>query len=282
MPCISREGRPLAKLGDDLVRVLDGLRNAVASRRKEDLADAIFVAAFGGVEPLEDGLDLFVAHADGILDLGLLEAAPGGLALDLPAQRADRGPAPLQIILELLGCHVHALGNPLDRAIDVLVGDGDLGLLGRLDLKRLVDQIAQHLLTQHIDLVRRNAALVGDREEREALIDIGLGDDRPVDDRGGLDDRRKGLAEDLRVFGEAKNAGAAARWSALVRRILGRGSGRNGQHECRRGKSGTSREEVECFRHVRKSLFVQTIGQMSIYSAPLNAGLAAEPFERHP
>ena len=62
----------------------------VAGRRQEDLADAIFLGALRGVHAVEDGLHFFVADADDVLDLRLLQAPPGDFALDLAAERAHR------------------------------------------------------------------------------------------------------------------------------------------------------------------------------------------------
>ena len=45
------------------------------------------------------------------------------------------------------------------------------------------------------------------RKQREALVDIGLGNDLSIDDRRCLDDRRQGGSEQLRVFGELERCG---------------------------------------------------------------------------
>ena len=53
----------------------------------------------------------------------------------------------------------------------------DLFRLGGLDLQGLVDQVAQDLLAEAVDLVGRNLAAVGDRQQGQPLVDVGLGDD---------------------------------------------------------------------------------------------------------
>ena len=93
---------------------------------------------------------------------------------------------------------------------------------GGLDLERLVDQVAEHLLAQAIELVGGNLAAIGDREQREPLVDVGLGDDVAVDDRGRLDDRRHGVCRrTVDLCGRLKRAGAVGR-GCVLRRVLGR------------------------------------------------------------
>ena len=82
----------------------------------------------------------------------------------------------------------HIAGDPLDRPVDIRSLDLDLVGLGRLNLQRLVDQIAEHLLAQLIKLVGRNLTAIGDRQELQALIDVRLGDHIAIHDRRRLDD----------------------------------------------------------------------------------------------
>ena len=139
----------------------------------------------------------------------------------------------------------------------------------------------KNLLTKLVDLVAWKLALIGNRQQREALIHIRLGDDFAVDDCGRLDDRRHGLAEDLGIVGQPQRAGAAGGWGRVCR-ILRRCCSRYGQYERRCCITSAGREEFGCCGQVRKSLVVQSNERISVYSAPLNAGLAAEPLERHP
>ena len=65
-----------------------------------------------------------------------------------------------------------------------------------------------------------------------------------------------------------------------VCRILRRCCSRYGQYERRCCITSAGREEFGCCEQVRKSLVVQSNERISVYSAPLNAGLAAEPLQR--
>ena len=160
--------------------------------------------------------------------------------------------------------------------------DLDLFGLGGLDLQRFVDQVAQHLLAQALDLVGRDLAAVGDGQQREPLVDVGLGDDLAVDDRGRLDDRRHGRAEQLRIFGQPQRRGACSarllRWAGCLLRDA----------PCRRPPSASAaapqRARVEiCSEPAATSsnpLSTNALKSIAVYPSPLNAGLAAEPFQR--
>ena len=68
-------------------------------------------------------------------------------------------------------------------------------------------------------------------KEREPLVDVCLGDDVAVDDRGGLDDRRDRGTEQLRILGEPERLTAVDAWP----RLLGnrRRSGERGNNDAR-------------------------------------------------
>ena len=280
MARIAGKGSALAKLRDDLVGVGHLLRNAVAGCRQEDLADAIFLRALRSVHAIEDRLHFVVADRHRILDLLLLQAPPCGLALHLATKRADRGAVGFQVVGELCGIHLHAFGDAHDGLVDILVRDLDLGSLGRLNLKRFVDQVAQHLLAQLLDLIGGQLAIVRNGQQRQPLFDVGLGDDLAIHDRRGLHDRGHRLSEDLGIVRKLQRARAAAGGGGRVGCILRCRSGRHGQHKCCRCKSKSRRKEVECCWHFRNSLVVQPNERIGVYSAPLNAGLAAETLER--
>ena len=83
----------------------------------------------------------------------------------------------------------------------------DLLLRGRLDLQRLVDQVAQHLGAEPLDLLGRQLDLVRGHDQRQPLIDVAAGDDVAVDDRRRLADARILLADELDVVGDVERAG---------------------------------------------------------------------------
>ena len=67
-----------------------------------------------------------------------------------------------------------------------------------------------------VELVGRNLAAIGDRQELQALINIGLGDYVTVHDRRRLDDRRHGRAEHLRVLWQLERMGRVRRRGRLL------------------------------------------------------------------
>ena len=71
--------------------------------------------------------------------------------------------------------------------------------------KHFVDQVAKDLLAQPVDLLRRDLPAIGDRHEGEPLVDVGLGDDVAVDDRGRFDDRGHGLPNTCGFCGSRKD-----------------------------------------------------------------------------
>ena len=88
----------------------------------------------------------------------------------------------------MVGSLFHVPGDALDGPVDIRSLDLDLVGLGRLNLQRLVDQIAQHLLPQLVELVGGNLTAIGDRQELQTLINIGLRDHVAIHDRRRLDD----------------------------------------------------------------------------------------------
>ena len=142
----------------------------------------------------------------------------------------------VEIGRHLFGSLLHAGCDALNGLVDVGLLDLDLLGLGRLDLEHLVDQVAKHLLAKRIDLIGRNLVAIGDGEEREALVDIGLGDHVAVHDRRRLDHRRHGRPEHLRVLRQVQRLGALDRLGLLVGLLLlGGGAGRKSQEDGRAG-----------------------------------------------
>ncbi len=146
--------------------------------------------------------------------LALCKPAPCDFALDLAADGANRGAVGGEEGGHLLGRLLHIARDARHGAVDIGRLDEDFGGLGGLDLERLVDQIAQHLLAQGVDFVGRDRVSAGDREERDALVDVGLGNDFAIDDRGRLDDLRQGRAVDHRMFRQAQRCGTVHRGRA--------------------------------------------------------------------
>jgi len=191
-----------------------------------------FLGALGRVEPVDDRLHFVVADADAALDLRALQPLRRDLALDLAAQRLDRRALRIEEGGELVRSLLHVRGDPDDGLVDVGRLDRDLLAPRFLDLQRLVDQVAQHLLAQAVDLAGGDLAAVGDRQQRQALIDVGLGNDGAVDDRRRLYHRRHRGTEQLRVRGQPKRPRAVRRGPGVgLGRLLGdgRGGGDDGQ-----------------------------------------------------
>jgi len=210
LPRIAGEGAAGLQLLEDLVGLghdLLGTRGG-GRRREENLADVKLLGALGCVELVDHRLHLVVADADGALDLGTLQALCGDFALNLPAKRFDRRAIGFEETGELLGRLLHVPGDAGDRLVDVRRLDGDLLGLGRLDLKRFVDEVAKDLLAQAVHFVGRNLSAIGDGEKREPLVDVGLGNDIAVDDGGRLDDRGHCCPEHLWIFRKPQRARA--------------------------------------------------------------------------
>jgi len=192
---IAREGCAVLQLLEDLVGIIERLGLGRRGRREEDFADAIFLGTLRCVHPVEHRFDLVVADVDRAFDLGVLEPLPCDLGLDLATHRADRGAVGVEIRGHLLGRLLDARRDAADGFLDIRLLDFDLLVLGCLDLEGLVDEVAQDLLTQGIDLVGGNSPTVRDRQKREPLVDVGPGDHLAVDDGGRLDHRRHRVAE---------------------------------------------------------------------------------------
>src|SRR5206468_9256848 len=102
-----------------------------------------------------------------------------------------------------------------DGLVDIRLLDLDLVVLGRLDLERLVDQVAEHLLGYAIPFFCRDLSTIGDRKQLHPLLDVGLGDDLPVYNRRCLDDRRNGAAEHFWILRQAQGL-RAVDWLLLT------------------------------------------------------------------
>jgi hypothetical protein len=75
--------------------------------------------------------------------------------------------------------------------VHLVRGDFHFLRLGFLDLQRLVDQVAQNLQAQALELiVRRLPRVVGGQNQSHTLFNVAAGDDLAVDDR-----RRTSLSE---------------------------------------------------------------------------------------
>ncbi len=74
--------------------------------------------------------------------------------------------------------------QPRIGPVDLFGRNGDFLRLRFLNLQRLVDQIAQHLHSQPLQFLVRDCILARGRHQCDALIDIGAGDNRPVDHCG--------------------------------------------------------------------------------------------------
>ena len=125
------------------------------------------------------------------------------------------------------------------------------------------------------------SSAVGDREQGEALVDVGLGDDVAVDDRRRLDDRRHGRAENLGVLRQVKRLAAVdrrrrpgRRRPAPAPRSATASSKSATAHQRARGiQSESSCHDLEI------PLISSPMQVVAVYSGPLNAALAANPFQ---
>jgi hypothetical protein len=164
-------------------------------RGEEYLADAIFLRALGGIQPAHHRLNFLFADIDEGFDLAAQQPPPRQLAFDLPLHRRIGRSLRAQIIGEVLGVAFEVTGHTREGLLDLVSRDLDLVGLGFLDLKGFVDQVAQHLEAKPFALFTLDFAVVCGKNQRQPLIDVGLRDDRAVDDRGRLANQRIGLAK---------------------------------------------------------------------------------------
>ena len=97
----------------------------------------------------------------------------------------------------------------------------------------------EYRLAQPLNLIGGNLSVLGDRQQRETLIDVGLGDHLAVDDCGRLDDRRHHRAEDFGIFGQLERARAVdglsrGRRGGLLRDCRGGHGAQCGRAQCAR------------------------------------------------
>ncbi|PAV92557.1 hypothetical protein WR25_08378 [Diploscapter pachys] len=195
----------LLDFADDLLGLGEHLRAIRVIGAQVDFLEVIFLRAARCLDPLLDRRHLFVADVDERLDLAAQVTAPGQFALDRTTQRAFRRARLAQRDAQLRHGHVEPLGKARFALVELGLRHGDFGALRLLDFQRLVDQLAQDLELELVDLVGRGrAAAIVEDGQRQALVDIGAGDDRVVDDRGRLTDVGVELAEDLQVCGDVQ------------------------------------------------------------------------------
>jgi hypothetical protein len=139
------EGGAAAHLLDDPAGVGAHLVRGFRRRRDEDLADPIFRGAARGIEALDHLHHFLVADVDPRLDLAPQQPLPGHFRLDLPLQRPLRCADRAQIGGEVRRRPAEIAGEARIILVDLAVLDRDLVLGRRLNLQRLVDQIAHHL-----------------------------------------------------------------------------------------------------------------------------------------
>jgi hypothetical protein len=119
-----------------------------------------------------------------------LRPTPGHFALDLALQRSLVRAQPADHLAEL-GRRLLELACSTGKGLlELGLLDRDLVGRGLLDLQRFVDQVRQNLRAQPLFLFLGDAAVAGGENEGQALIHVGIGDDRAVDDGGRLADRR--------------------------------------------------------------------------------------------
>ena len=100
-------------------------------------------------------------------------------------------PCDFEIVGHLLGRLLHVAGDARDRLVDVGIGLISISsALAAWICSVSSIRLRSTCWRKRVDFVGRDLAAVGDRQQREPLVDVGLGDDLAVDDRGRLDDRR--------------------------------------------------------------------------------------------
>jgi hypothetical protein len=230
LPRISDERGAAANLLYDAGRVGARFRRRFGRGGQEDFGDAILARAARGLQPVDDLLDLLLADADEGLDLAALESLPGEFGMDLALDRLFRRADAAQIFAEALRRMAEAAGEALVIGFDLGRLDLDVALLGGLDLQRLVHQVAQHLGADDLHLLGRDLGVAGERHQSDAMVDVGAGNDRAVDDRGRGADRRVAVAEELGIVGNGEPGGRGA--PSGLRASADRGQ-RNGERERR-------------------------------------------------
>jgi hypothetical protein len=125
LPGIADKRSAIAQLSADSIRIGQDVGLVVRIGRKEDLGDAEFLRALGCVHPIEDRFHFVFADADRAFDLGALQAPPGQLTLDLPAHRLNRRAIRGEQCREPFNGLLVALGNALQRPVDVARLDVD-------------------------------------------------------------------------------------------------------------------------------------------------------------
>jgi hypothetical protein len=200
LPRISEEGGAAAKLLDDPVGIGAHRRRRFGSRRKEDFGNLELLGALGGIQSIDDRRHFVFGDVDERLDLPALQARPGHFAVDLPLQGLGRCTVRAQEVGHLSGRHLELrLGVSGEILVDLALGDLDVGLLGRLDLEHLVDEVAKHLLAKARKLLGRDRASGRHLDDREPVVDLGAGDDGAVDDRRRLAKIGIFVGDELRV-----------------------------------------------------------------------------------
>ena len=135
---------------------------------------------------------------------------------------------------------------------------------------------------KRVDLVGGNPAFIGDGEQRETLVDVGLRDDLAIHDCGRLDDRRAwpGRRSVDCPAGEARSrcrrlVHFAAAFCAAAP-VATASTNAAAANRARAGKKSNAADTCE------NPLLFKPNERIGVYSAPLNAGLAAETLERYP
>ena len=202
---IGDKAAALLQLLDDRLRVLQHRRAVFGGGREVDLAEPVFVGALGLVHALEHVVDLVSRDVDEGHDVAAKEIFPRLFAFDLALERYRRGADGEQIFVHLLGLAAEVLrGQLLIGLFHLFGGHLEFGGLGGLDLQCLVDQIAQHLHAQAQQFFLGHRRLGRGGDQRDALIDVGAGDDIAIDHGGRRAAIGIRLAEDGNVLGQAK------------------------------------------------------------------------------
>ena len=110
----------------------------------------------------------------------------------------------------------------------------DFVRFGFLNLKRLIDQVAQHLHAQTFFFRSINLAAIGKHDERHALVHVGTREDLTIDDSGRLAKRWLNLSKGGKRGGQVETGG----WNgAFIANGLSRSKGGDGESRERQGRN---------------------------------------------
>ena len=196
MAGISLERSALADLAHDLFAILVDLLHRLRRGREIDFADLIFFRALGRLQAIHHGANFLFGNVDEGLDLAAQQPVPGHFAFDLALDALVRRALCGEILGEILGRVAEISRHAGEVLVQLRLRDLDILGSCRLNLQRLVDEIAQNLQLEPVAFLVAHLAAIGEHDQRQALIDVRFGDHLAVHQRGRLADIGIALAEE--------------------------------------------------------------------------------------